>query len=84
VNNVNSTEEANTLYVEYVERGKEDGTLFIVSLFCEYIQFEYVNIHVIYRGNQAEYGIQILVVAPQEYVNIYSTRRLTCSNPTHH
>jgi len=28
------------------------------------------------RINQAEYGIRILVAAPQEYVNIYSTRRL--------
>ena len=26
--------------------------------------------------NQAEYGIHIRVVAPQEYVNIYSTRRM--------
>jgi len=32
--------------------------------------------HVIYRANQAEHGIYILVVAPQEYVNTYSTRRL--------
>jgi len=31
--------------------------------------------HVIYRVNQAEYVIQIFVVVPQEYVNIYSTRR---------
>jgi len=45
------------------------------SLFCEYIWLEYLRIHVIYRVNQAEYGIHILVVAPQEYVNIYSTRR---------
>jgi len=46
------------------------------SLFCEYIRLEYVRIHVIYRVNQAESVIHILVVAPQEYVNIYSTRRL--------
>jgi len=52
------------------------------SLFYEYIQLESVRIHVIYRANQAEYVIHILVVAPQElvvapqeYVNIYSTRR---------
>ena len=32
-------------------------------------------IHVVYRVNQAEYGIPILVVAPQEYVNMYSTGR---------
>jgi len=41
------------------------------SLFCEYNHLEYVRIHVIYR----EYGIHIRVVAPQEYVNIYSTSR---------
>ena len=64
-----------TLHVEYAERGKDYGILFIFSLSCEYIQFEHVRIHVIYRGNQAEYGIHILVVAPQEYVNTYSTRR---------
>jgi len=47
----------------------------MVSLFCEYIHLEYVHIHVIYRVNQAECVSHILVVAPQEYVNIYSTRR---------
>jgi len=45
-------------------------------VFCEYIHFDYVRIHVIYRVNQAEYVIHFLVVAPQEYVNIYSTRRV--------
>jgi len=35
----------------------------------------YVRIHGIYEVNQAEYGIRILVVAPHEYVNIYSTCR---------
>jgi len=44
-------------------------------LFCEYYHLEYVRIHVIYRVNQAEYVIHILVVAPQEYVKLYSTRR---------
>jgi len=63
------------LHVAYAERGKEHGILFIFSLFCEYIILEYVGIHVIYRVNTAEYGIHILVVAPQEYMNIYSTRR---------
>jgi len=48
-----------------------------VACFCEYIQLEYVRIHVIYGVNQAEYGIHSLVVAPQKYVNIYSTRRMT-------
>jgi len=31
---------------------------------------------VICKAYQAEYGIHILVVAPQEYVNIYSTHRI--------
>jgi len=62
--------------VEYVERGKEHGILFMFSLLCEYIHLEYERIHVIYRVNQTEYLVRILVVAPQEYVNIYSTRRL--------
>jgi len=61
------------------ERGKEYGILFKSrvnpSLFCEYIQLEYVRIHVMYRINQEEHVIHIRVVAPQEYVNIYSTRR---------
>ena len=34
------------------------------------------TVHVIYRFNQAEYSIRIRVVAPQEYVNIYSTSRV--------
>jgi len=75
------------LPVEYAERGKEYGVLFIVSLFCvkrstgdtqthtdslfcEYIYLECVRIHVIYRVNQAECVIYILVVGPQEFVNI--------------
>jgi len=33
------------------------------------------------RVNQAEYGIHILVIAPQEYVNIYSTRRVATTFP---
>jgi len=32
-----------------------------------------------FRVNQAEYSIPILLVAPQEYVNIYSTRRVGAS-----
>jgi len=63
-----------SLHVEYAEREKEYGILFIVNLFCEYIHLEYVRIHSIYRVNQAEYVIHIRVVASQEYVNIYSTR----------
>jgi len=68
------------LHVENAERGKYYGILFTLSLSCEYIQFEYVRIHVIYRGSQAKYGIYILVVVPQEYVNIYSTRRVSLLN----
>jgi len=40
------------------------------------MHLEYVRIHTIYRVYQAECVIHILVVAPQEYVNIYSTRRV--------
>jgi len=58
------------LHVEYAERGTRYGILFMFSLFCEYIDLECVRIHVIYRVTQAEYVINILVVAPQEHVNI--------------
>ena len=61
-----------TLHVEYAERGNEYGTLFIFSLFCEYSHLEYERIHAIYRDSQAEYVIHILVIAPQEYVNIFN------------
>ena len=47
-----------------------------LACFCEYIHLEYVRIHIIYRVNQAEYVIHTIAVAPQEYVNIYSTRRI--------
>jgi len=65
------------VHVEYEERGEEYGIIFIFNLFCEYINLEYVRVPVIYRVNQAEYGIYILVVASQEYTNTYSTCRLT-------
>jgi len=77
------------LRVGYAERGKEYGILFMYSLFCEYAHLGYERVRVIYRVNQAESGIRILVVAPQEYVNIYSTRRgggrwiLSISTGTH-
>jgi len=61
------------LHVEYAEREKEYGILFIFSLFCECIHLEYVRIHVIYRVNQAKYVIHMLVVAPQRYVHTYNT-----------
>ena len=64
------------LHVEYAERGNEYGILFIFSLFCDYTRLEYVRIHAICRVHQAEYVIHILVVAPQGYVKIDSTRRV--------
>jgi len=71
------------LHVEYAERGTEYGILFIFSLFCEYIHLEYVRIHVIHRVNKPEYVIHMLVVAPQEYMNLFSTHRVRhlCSEP---
>jgi len=58
-------------------RNEENATIFYSNLvcFCAYIYLEYVRIHVIYRVHQPEYVVLILEVAPQEYVNIYSTRR---------
>ena len=44
------------------------GILFIFSLFYEYINLEYVHIHIIYRVNQAEYVTRILAAASQERV----------------
>ena len=63
------------LHVEYAKRRIEYGILFIFSLCREYIHLEYIRIHGIHRVDQVEYVIYIFVVAPQEYVNIYSTRR---------
>ena len=66
------------LQVEYGGGGRiQYSILFIFSLFYESSNLEYVHIHVIYRVNQAEYGIRILVAASQEYVNTYSTCRVT-------
>ena len=43
-----------------------------------------MNVSMSYLGvNQAECGIHIRVVAPQEYVNIYSARRLTVGVARH-
>jgi len=58
------------------------GIIFIVGLFYEYLNLEYVRIHGISRVSQAEYGIYIRVVPPQEYVNSYSTRRTVAARPT--
>ena len=62
------------LHVEYAERIRRYGILFIFSLLCEYINLEYVWVPVIYRVDQAEY-VHNIVAASQEYVNTYSTRR---------
>jgi len=67
---------ARVLHVEYAERGNEYGILFIFSMICENTRLEYVRIHVVYRAYQAIYVIHIRVVAPQEYVITYSTRRV--------
>jgi len=66
-----------SLHVEYAEREKEAGILFMLSLFFECIHLEYVRVRVISRVNHPEFVIHILVVASQECVNIYSPRRLT-------
>jgi len=65
------------LHVEYAEQRIKYGILSIFNRVCEYIHLEYVHIHGIYRIHQAEYGIHVLVVAQHEYVNIYSTCRVT-------
>jgi len=72
--NAYSTRRFVTLHVEYAERGKEYGILFIFRLFCEYIQPESVRMHVIYRINQVEYVIPFLVATSHEHANAYSTR----------
>jgi len=64
------------LHLEYTERRRQNGILFIFSLCFESSNLEYVRAPVIYRGTQAEYGIHILLAASQEYVNTYSTRRV--------
>jgi len=57
---------------------KSYGILFIVRLLCEYMHLDYVRIHVIYSVHQAEYVIHILVVTPQEYLNISTRRVVAC------
>jgi len=64
------------LHVEYAERRRKYGIIFIFILLCEYIHLEYVRVPVIYRVSQAEYVIHIRVAASQEYVSIYSTCRV--------
>jgi len=57
-------------------RNEENNTPFY-SYFACFVNVFTLNMysHVTYRVNQAEYVIHIFVVAPQKYVNIYSTRR---------
>jgi len=53
---------------EYAERGQNTRIRFRVGLLCEYVNLEYVRVHVSYWTNQAECAIRIPVAAPQEYV----------------
>jgi len=45
------------------------------TVFIFFRNLEYVRVSVLYRDNQAEYGIHILVTASQEYMYTYSLRR---------
>jgi len=65
------------LHVEYAEQRLNYGVLFTFSPSYEYSHLEYEHVPVEYRVHQAEYGIHIRVAASHEYVNTYSTRRLT-------
>jgi len=46
-----------SLHVEYAERGKQHGILFIFSLCCEYINLAYGRVAVIYRNRVKELGL---------------------------
>jgi len=63
------------LHVEYAERRRKYGILFIFRPVYEYSNLEYEHVPVEYRLHQAENGIHIRVAASQVYVNTYSTRR---------
>jgi len=54
-------------------RNEEKNAAFYSYLDC-FVHLEYVRIYAAYRVDQAEDFIHIIVVAPQEYVKIYSTR----------
>jgi len=54
------------LHVEYAEGRIQYGIRFRISRFYECSNLEYVHIRVLYRVNQAEYGIRIRVAASQE------------------
>ena len=49
----------------------------MISLLYEYSNLEYIRIYVIYRVTEAAYVICIRMTAPREYVNTYSTRRVS-------
>ena len=65
-----------TLHVEYAERRRKYGIIFIFSPLYEYSNLDYVRVPVIHRVHQAESVIHMRVAASQEYVNVYSTRRV--------
>jgi len=48
-----------------------------LACFVNKFNLEYVRFHVIYRVSQADYAIRTPMAAPQEYMNTYSTRRIT-------
>jgi len=64
------------LHDEYAEGSIKYGILFVFSLIYEYSNLEYGHVPVEYRVHQAEYVNHFLVAAPQEYVNVDSTRRV--------
>ena len=53
------------------------GILSRSNLFYEYSNLECLLFHDVYRVTQAEYVIRILMAASQEYVNTYSSCRLS-------
>jgi len=69
--------EVSILYVEYAERRTNHRILFRFGLLYEYSNLECECIYAIYRVTQAEYDIHICMAASQEYVNPYSTRRVS-------
>ena len=66
-----------SLHVEYAARGNEYGIPFTFTLFMNALP---LNMYVSMSVNQAEHGIHIFEVAPQEYVKIYPTRRQVTFN----
>jgi len=48
---------------KHAERRRKYGILFRFSLFCEYMNLQYVRVPVICRVNSAEYNIHVLVAA---------------------